>query len=251
MRRRKIRLFILALCAFLIPLAIVSPARADLVLGFPNGLTGWSTPNDGSAQGDPGTVTASGGLATITESTLAAETDLFLNFTVPTGAQSLQFTLNSVFADSTLANNAANGYLPDAFGASLLDPNTLLPLVPTVDQTTDSFYTRDIVGGVTQGSTAPGVTVSPSAGTLGVISVDLSNAGLDSQSAEILFRLIGGTDPLSTSTVTISNVIVIAGGSVPEPASIIPSLTAVFIVAGVLGTRWRRSAAEKTERITS
>ncbi len=207
-------------------------ARAGTILGFPNGLSGWST------AGDAGTVTASGGQATITESTFASETDLFLNFTVPTGAQSLQFTLNSVFADSTVADNNANGYLPDAFGASLLNPNTLASLVPTVDPTTDSFYTRDVVDGVTQGSAANGVTVSTPPGSLALISLDLSSLNLDGQSAEILFRLIGGTDPLSSSTVTISNVIVnTAGPAVPEPSSIISGLTGMLILSVVVEVR--------------
>jgi len=242
MRFRKVRTNFLALLAFVISLAVVSPARADLVLGFPNGLTGWSLPDNGvTTQGDLGTVTISGSQATIAESVFALETDLTMNFTVPTGAQSLRFTLNSVFADSA----AASGVTPDAFGASLLDPNTLSPLVKTVDPTTDSFYTRDIVDGVTQGSTAPGVTISPLAGTLGVISVDLSNSGLDGQTAQVLFRLIGGNDPLSTSTVTISDVIVVAGGSVPEPASIVHGLTAVVILAGALGTQFLRTTAAK------
>jgi len=216
-------------------LTIGLPARAGQVLGFPNGLSGWST------AGDAGTVTASGGLATITESTFASETDLFLNFTVPTGTQSLQFTLSSVFADSTVANNNANGYAPDAFGASLLNPNTLAPLVPTVDPTTDSFYTRDVVDGVTQGLAANGVTVSSSLGSLALISVDLSSLNLDGQTAEVFFHLIGGTDPSSSSTVTISNVIVnTAGSAVPEPASIICGLTGILFLAGVVGVRRRR-----------
>ena len=225
--------------AFLIPLAMGSPVRADLVLGFPNGLTGWSTPNDGSAQGDPGTVTASGGLATITESTFAAETDLFLNFTVPTGAQSLQFTFNSAFPDSA----PSNGVTPDAFGASLLDPNTLSPLVPTVPDS-DSFYTRDIVDPLPDAVSTNQVTF-PTAppGVLAVVSLDLSTQGLDGQSAEILFRLIGGTDPLSTSTVTISNVEIITGAAVPEPSSIVSGLTAALVLAGVFATRSLRKAS--------
>ncbi len=232
MRSPKDRPLLIPLLAFLALLMIGSPARAGQVLGFPNGLTGWST------AGDSGTVTASGGLATIAESTFAAETDLFMNFTVPTGAQSLQFTLNSVFADSTVADNNANGYLPDAFGASLLNPNTLASLVPTVDPTTDSFYTRDVVDGVTQGLAGNGVTVSSSPGSLALISVDLSALNLDGQTAEVFFRLIGGTDPSSSSTVTISDVIInTAGSSVPEPSSIISGLTGMLMLSVVVGVR--------------
>jgi len=208
-------------------LAMGLPARADLTLGFPNGLTGWST------AGDSGTVTASSGQATIGESLFAAETDLFINFTVPTGAESLQFTLVIVAPDSTLDDNLANGYLPDAFGASLLNPNTLLPLAPTVDTTTDSFYTRDVVAGVTQGQAASGVTVSSASGVLAVVSVDLSSLGLAGQQAQVLFRLIGGTDPSRSSTVTLSNVDVIAeAASVPEPSTFVLASLAFLCWAG-------------------
>jgi hypothetical protein len=242
MRLCKIRTLAVGLCTFVFSLAMASPSRADLVLGFPNGLTGWST------AGDAGTVTASGGLATITESTNAPETDVFLTFTVPTGAKSLQFTLNAVSGDSTQADNAANGYLPDAFGASLLNPNTQFPITPTVDPSTDSFYTRDIVQGVTSGLSASGVTVSSSPGTLGIISVDFSTLGLDGQNAEILFRLNGGTDPLSASTVTISHVIVIANQAVPEPASMISLCTGGVILVGVYAVRSRRGSPKQTQR---
>src|SRR5262249_5576924 len=145
MQRRSFLIEICQLWAILGLLSAAAPARADLILGFPNGLAGWST------AGDAGTVTAAGGQATIAESTFAGETDLFLTFTVPAGAQSLRFTLVSVSADSTVADNEANGYLPDFFGASLLNPSTGDPLVPTVDPSTDSFYTRDVVTGVDQG----------------------------------------------------------------------------------------------------
>jgi hypothetical protein len=207
-----------------------SPARADLVLGFPNGLTDWNTPDSATpTQGDPGTVTASGGQATIAESVFASETDLTRVFTVPTGALTLQFTLVSLFADTTLAEKIANGYLPDAFGASLLDPTGSTSLVPTVDSLTDSFYTRDVVDGVTQGQAAIGVTVSPVSGSPALVSVDISTLAAGQQ-AEILFRLIGGTDPSSSSTVTLSDVKVLTNaGQIPEPSS--------FILAslGILG----------------
>ncbi len=197
-----------------------SSARGDLVLGFPNGLVGWNLPDNGfTTPGDPGTVTASGGTATIAESVFASETDLTMAFTVPTGARTLRFTLVSVSPDSTLAGNAANGYFPDAFGASLLDPNTGLPLVATVGGS-DSFYTRDVVDGVTQGLAATGAGVSPLSGMPALVSLDLSSL-LAGQQAEILFRLIGGTDPLSSSTVTLSDVNVITASGVPEPSTLL------------------------------
>jgi hypothetical protein len=216
--------------------ALAPQARADLILGFPNGLTGWNT------AGDANTVTASGGQATITESFFASETDLFINFTVPTGAQSVQFTLVSVAPDSTLADNQANGYTPDSFGASLLNPNTLMSLVPTVDQNTDSFYIRDVVDGVTQGQAAMGVTASPLSGTPTVIALDISSLGLAGQSAQVLFRLIGGTDPNSTSTVTLSNVEVIGGTAVPEPSALVLASLGFLCCAGF---GWQRRSSKR------
>src|SRR5689334_13161317 len=85
-----------------------SSARGDLTpLGFPTGneLADWST------AGDPGTVAAINGQATLAEPTspFTIETDLSRTFLVPTGAQTLQFTIESVFADST----PSNGVPPD------------------------------------------------------------------------------------------------------------------------------------------
>ncbi len=232
MRFRRFRSNVIPFLALLILFAPAVPARADLSLGFSNGLTGWT------AAGDSGTVTATGGQATLAESTFAAETDLYMNFTVPTSATFLQFTLVSVAPDSTLAD----GYFPDAFGASLLNPNTLLPLVPTVNPTTDSFYTRDVVAGVTQGQAATGVTVSNPPGVLGLISLDVSS--LTGQTAEILFRLTGGTDPYSSTTVTLSDVNVLTQSTivVPEPNSFI---TAALGIVSWIGYRrlHMRSAA--------
>ncbi|GEM_PF-4317705 len=219
MRSGKIGPFFIPVFAVLISLATVSPARADLLLGFQNGLTGWST------YGDAGTVSASGGMATITESASASETDLYMSFILPTGAQSLQFTINSVSPDSAYAS----GVLPDAFGASFgvitpdptgVNPPAVSSLVPTVDQTTDSFYTMDVVTNANPALAATGVTVSSSPGIFAQVSVDLPS-NLDGQSAGILFRLIGGTDPYSTSTVTIST----SRSSRPQPFPSRPRLS--------------------------
>jgi hypothetical protein len=248
MRLQKIQPFLLALFAFLIPLAIVSPVRADLVLGFPNGLSGWST------YGDSGSVTASGGLATITDKTGTSETDLYINFTIPTGgAQSLQFTINSVSADSS-SGGTGNPFFGASFG--VIDPTqtppTVSPLVPTVDQFTDSFLTMDVVTNPNPPLTTPMiVTVSYPAGVFAQVSLELPSNLAAGQSAGVLFRLNGGMDGDTGSSVTISNVLIVTGAAVPEPSSIIPGLSAVFIVAGVLGTRSRRRAGAKTHRVAS
>ena len=94
-----------------------------------------------------------------------------------------------------------------------------------------------------------GVTVSSSPGNFAQVSVVIPS-NLDGQSAGVLFRLNGGTAGDTGSSVTISNVEIVPA-AVPEPSSIVPGLTAVFVVAGVLGTLRRRGAAAKTRRITS
>jgi hypothetical protein len=96
---------------------------------------------------------------------------------------------------------------------------------------------------------ANGVSQSPQNSLMlpAVVTLDLSGAGLDGQTAEILFKLIGGNDEDSTSTVTISNVIVVTGQAVPEPASIVPACTALVILAGFVSARSRR----KTPRTTA
>jgi hypothetical protein len=84
-----------------------------------------------------------------------------------------------------------------------------------------------VVDGVTSGRAAKGVTVSSALGALAVVSVDLSTLGLDGKPAEILFRLVGGTDPSTSSTVTLSDVLVKSnsGPVVPEPST--------FLLAGL------------------
>ncbi len=249
MRFRGSRPLVIALFAVLASLVVVSPARADLVLGFPNGLTGWST------YGDPGSVSASGGLATITDNTSTQETDLYISFTVPTGgAQTLQFTINSVSADSSYG-----AFLAPFFGASFglitpdptgVNPPAVSPLVPTAYPDTDSFYTMDVVTNPNPAMTAPGVTVSYPAGVFAQVSVYLPST-LDGQSAGVLFRLNGGSDGDIGSSVTISNVLIVTGAAVPEPSSIVPGFTAAVVVAGTLGALARRRAAAKKHRLAS
>lgn len=192
----------------LVAVSFGATARADLTLGFPDGLTGWNA-------SDSTLVSAQNGLASILESSSALETDLYRDFTIPTGAVSLSFTLNAVNPDGDTFGP------PDAFGASLLDPTTGNSLVPTVDANTDSFYIRDVVTGITQGQAASGVMTGPLADSLPLlVTVDLG--GLSGADARIFFRLLAGGD-LSDSSVVISNVVVTTS-SVPEPASLLLGL---------------------------
>jgi hypothetical protein len=197
----------LVLMATILSLSVY-PARAGSLINgdFSQGLTGWTV-------SDPALVSVVNGQAVINESATALEVDLSQTFTVPSGALSLSFTLVTVVTED-------DGNPPNAFGASLLNPNTLLPVVPTVDASTDSFYTRDLVTGVTQGQAASGVTVSPTPDALPLlITVNLPSA-LIGQDVTILFRLLsGGTD--AGSSVTLDNVLVAANGAVPEPTGVL------------------------------
>jgi len=76
---------------------------------------------------------------------------------------------------------------------------------------------------------------------LAVVSVKLSCLGLAGQRAQVLFRLIGGTDPSSSSTVTLSNVDVIVA-SVPEPSAFVLASLAFLFCAGF---GWRRQSSKR------
>ncbi|MGA2068563.1 MAG: CARDB domain-containing protein, partial [Thermoguttaceae bacterium] len=128
-----------------------------------------------------------------------AETDLTQDFVVPQGMNLLTFTIDATTFDSQFQN----GETPDAFGVSLLDPATGQSLVPTVDGSTDSYYTQDLESGAAPALAAAGVSLSPGA-TPGTVQVSLDTAALDGASAELVFRVIAGSDPQSEGSVTIS-----------------------------------------------
>ncbi len=159
-----------------------------------NNLGGWVV-------SDPSYVAVNAGhQAVISESPVDTEVDLYQDFTVPQGAQSLSFTFQVLGAPSV-----PSGDTPDAFGASLLNPQSLQPLVNTVNATTDSYYVQDVEQGVTQGQAASGVTVtSGTASGTSVITLDVSALGGDS--ARILFRLIGGSDVTGLGAVGVTDV---------------------------------------------
>ena len=144
--------------------------------------------------------------AVLSESSSAIEVDLSQDFTIPHGAKDLSFTLTGLTLDDTLPS----GETPDAFGASLLDPNTQSPLAASVDNSTDSYYIQDLVNGVSQGQAATGVTVTPAGGS-SRITLDVST--LQDQEAELIFRFVSGSDvtqlngSVGVSGVTISGVV--------------------------------------------
>ena len=159
-----------------------------------NNLAGWTVT-------DPTYVNVnSSNQAVISESPIDTEVDLYQDFTVPQGAQTLAFTFQVLGAPSV-----PSGDTPDAFGASLLNPQSLQPLVNTVNDSTDSYYVQDVAQGVTQGQAASGVTVA--SGTVsGTLVITLNVSTLDGDSARILFRLIGGSEVTGLGAVGVSDV---------------------------------------------
>lgn len=229
---------------FLAALASCHTASADVIVNgaFSDGLTGWTVEVDNtpdSAMISGGTATAndsgdiivnvSGGDATISQDSLSLEVDLYQVFTVPTLPTTLQFTLTGITPGSFGT--------PAGLNVSLVDPSTNLPLVPTFDATTDSYFTHDLTAGAS-GKAGSGVTVTPSLDSDPPLTITLDTSGLTSDtSAEILFRLLGGDD--LAANVSISNVVFNAGpngggggGAVPEPG------TFGMLLAGMTGLVW-------------
>jgi hypothetical protein len=212
-------------------LAVLAPARGDLIVNgdFSKGLDGWGV-------SDPNFVSAGPGGAVISESPSAPEVDLFQTLTIHTGGgSSLSFKLLNLTGDP--GNPVA------AFGASLIDPNTLNPLVPPVDSFTDSFYTQDVGS---PGRVAPsGVKLLPTSGDLPLsITVDISTLAAGTQ-AEILFRLIPGQNLIdggsTNASVKVDSVTTSGGPNlVPEPSTaLIVALGATSFVV-YLGLRRKR-----------
>src|SRR5262249_24275937 len=101
---------------------------------FSQGLTGWTV-------SDPNQVTVNAAnQAVLQESPTTLEVDLSQDFTIPIGVSSLTFIINGF----TFDDQFLSGITPDAFGVSLVDPATLLPLTPVVDASTDSYFTQDV-----------------------------------------------------------------------------------------------------------
>jgi hypothetical protein len=207
--------------------AVPTFANADFIVngGFGSGLTGWSV------AGDAGKVTATGGVATIVESATALETDLYQDFVFAANTTTVTFKLVAVFADSASQNSVT----PDSFGVAILNPVTGDPLVSTVNNTTDSYYIRDLTTDATQGDKATGVTVSSDNSFPITITIDTSALG--GTSARLLFRVIGGGDRDSTSSVSIDEVVGTPDNngppsSTPAPATLILAAIGAFGCAG-------------------
>jgi hypothetical protein len=137
--------------------------------------------------------------AVLVEGVTDVEVDLSQDFVIPQGMAQLTFTIDATTFDSQFQN----GTTPDAFGVSLLDPATGLSLVPTVDGSTDSYYTQDLVTEAAPRIAATGVFLSQGA-IPGSIQITLDTSALGGQNAQLVFRLIAGSGPESEASVTIS-----------------------------------------------
>ncbi len=228
-------------------------ARAGLLNGNfsqgGDGLQSWQV-TDGwssSSPGDPltGQVIVSGGVATMLDpfnQSFTIETDLFQVFTIGDNVQSLSFTINGAFSDST--NPLPSGEIPDSFGASLIYATTGNPLLPAVAGS-DSFYTNDITPGITSAADPPelGSMVTLTGGPFPNTVTISGLSPFDGQTAVILFRIIEGSTS-ENSTISISDVVEntsSSGGGGP-PATPEPSSFALIVLAslGLMGYRWRK-----------
>ncbi len=142
--------------------------------------------------------------AVLRESSEDLEAALYQDFVLPDSAYFVSFVLSGLAFDA----NLPNGAMPDAFGVSLVDPCSGVPLVATRDTRTDSYYIRDLVPDANVRDAAAGVLVTPGPvpGSWR-ITVDVSaQAG---QAARLLFRLLSGSDGSQTAaTVAVSQVVV-------------------------------------------
>jgi hypothetical protein len=198
-------------------LGLLGPAGssyADIVNGdFADGLNGW-TVQPPSARNTR--VTAEN-IAGTTQARIRQplpgtfeEVELFQDFVIPPEAEQLTFTLTMVTLNPIIA------LPPSAFGASLLDPQTGMSLVPHVPNS-DSYYTRDLRQGPLVFRAAPGVTLRPSPGALPLeVSVDIM--GLGGKNARILFRVLQD-GAFSNASASITGVT--TGAVIPEPNNLI------------------------------
>lgn len=162
-----------------------------------DGLSGWTAT-------DPLLVSVdSSRHAVLRESSHDLEAALYQDFVLPSSTYFLSFVLSGLTFDASVPNGA----MPDAFGVSLVDPCSGVPLVATRDARTDSYYIRDLVPDANTRDAAAGVLVTPGpvAGSLR-ITVDVSaQAG---RPARLFFRLLSGSDGSQTAaSVAISQVI--------------------------------------------
>jgi len=183
-------------------LSLGASARATMVPengDFSAGLSGWTVVS--------GDVTDGGGYALFREHSSDILSSLKQEFFLPAGVISLEFDVEMT---ATPGGDDDPFAWPDAFTASLLDADTLDPLISNPGRT-DFFYIDNTNSIITIGTLS--------------VRIDLTGLGLDGRETALYFDLIGSNDGRMT-TVQIDNVEVI-----PEPCSLL------FWLAGVVGLR--------------
>ncbi|MCA9140961.1 MAG: putative Ig domain-containing protein, partial [Planctomycetales bacterium] len=170
---------------------------------FEMGGVGWTTRGD---------VNIDNGIAVLSEDTREFS-GLLQSFFVPQDAKFLRFTI----LDFQLGS--AEFHAPDAFEVSIVDPNTLQPLLGTANGLTDSDALLNVQSDGTI-FTADGVTIYAAGGIFGngsprVVEIDVSQLSMGTLGA-ITFDLLGFGD--SQSRIVIDNVL-FASASLGAPVA--------------------------------
>ena len=177
---------------------------------FLAGVSGWTI--------DPaGCVVDGGGYALIIEDPTYYSFLLSQEFKVPNLVLSLSFEINM----TSSPGGATGSIFPDGFTASLLDPDTLLPLVSTPGFSDFYYLDRTIENFDPTIVEVTGNTVS----------LTLSGLGLEGREAVLDFYLLGADDGYATC-VAVDNVQV---SVIPAPGALLLGL----IGTGAVGL-WRR-----------
>ncbi len=177
---------------------LTDPTTTTTLLGFDNGLTGWTSSQSGGTPSDQGAVTLQGQAVELREGDSFLVT-LEQEFTLPDDPVSLSFEYSALDFDPS------NGdFVNDAFEVALVGEDGTT-LVHTIADGRDTFFNagEDSPVAVGQGTTHE---LLPTGGR---VTVDLTGVH-GNQQATLIFRLVNNDNAAGASdidtTVTVSNV---------------------------------------------